>query len=62
MNYYKNLWVMVCSEIQSLRQLYKNSTKTLRQCGLLHCRLELERISVIIHSAHALMQCDLGAL
>ena len=40
---------------------YENPTKTLRQCGLLHCRLELERILVIEYSAHALMQCDPGA-
>jgi hypothetical protein len=56
MNYYKNLWVMACSEIKSLRQPYDNPTTTLRQCGLLHCRLELERILAIEHFAHAVMQ------
>ena len=33
MNYYKNLWVMACSEIEYLRQPYANPT-TMRPFAL----------------------------
>ena len=51
---------MVCKENMFLRQSYENPTKILRQCGLLHCSVELKEIWAIECLAQALKKWELG--